>query len=296
MNTGVKDGRLQDGQIKRRLQPGRLNGRIHPYRSRYKLVPLLTPFRHWLNKNLRRPAEKELGSVAAYDLWAEAYDEQPGNLMLDLDQRLFAGLLHRVPVTGKRVADIGCGTGRHWPAIMAEKPGSLTGFDVSPGMLARLHKKFQGAETVLIGDTAFPDIPDCSFDVLVSTLTLAHIADAAAAVKTWCRMLSPGGHLLMTDFHPDVLASGGKRTFVHGKNLISVRNYVFPVEELETELAALGMELVNKTEQTIDASLHHYYVAKNAEHVYDRYLNARIIYGLHYVKSADSWQLADGRK
>ena len=224
--------------------------------------------------------------MAAYDLWAGEYDRQPGNLMLDLDQQLFGDLLSHIPLEDRRVADIGCGTGRHWPAIMAGRPGSLTGFDVSPGMLARLREKFPGSQTVLIGNDPFSGIADQAFDVIISTLTLAHIADAVAAVGTWCRLLAPGGHLLITDFHPDALASGGKRTFVHENRLISVRNYVFPVETLETQLAGLGMILVNKNEQAIDASLHHYYAAKNAEHIYDRYLNAKMIYGLLYKKPA----------
>ncbi len=242
------------------------------------------PFRQWFHKSLSRKVETELGSIAAYNLWSGQYDQQPGNLMLDLDEELFTALLSGVRVKGKRVADIGCGTGRHWPAILQAEPASLTGFDNSPGMLARLKEKFPAADTILIGDSSFPQATDGSFDLIVSTLTLAHIADAAAAVKTWCRLLAPGGHLLITDFHPDALASGGKRTFVHRDRLIAVRNYIFPVEALESALDVLGMKKINKIEKLIDASLHHYYVAKNAEHIYDRYLNAKMIYGLHYVK------------
>src|ERR1700739_4463189 len=90
-----------------------------------------------LKKYIRRRALprqiSESGVVEAYNLWALNYDVQPGNLMLDLDEILFSKLLAAIDIKNKAVADIGCGTGRHWDKILRGGPASLAGFDVSPG-------------------------------------------------------------------------------------------------------------------------------------------------------------------
>src|SRR5438270_4798034 len=52
--------------------------------------------------------------ASAYDLWSATYDDEGDNLLVLLDEELFAGLLARIDVRGKRVVDVGCGTGRHW--------------------------------------------------------------------------------------------------------------------------------------------------------------------------------------
>jgi ubiquinone/menaquinone biosynthesis C-methylase UbiE len=59
-------------------------------------------------------------------------------------------MLARTDVKDKKVADIGCGTGRHWHKIIQQQPLELAGFDVSAGMLSKLKLKFPQAETHLI--------------------------------------------------------------------------------------------------------------------------------------------------
>ena len=63
----------------------------------------------------------------AYNLWSEQYDAQPGNLMLDLDEEIFANVLGKISLKDKTVIDIGCGTGRHWNRILSQKPLDLKG-------------------------------------------------------------------------------------------------------------------------------------------------------------------------
>ena len=67
--------------------------------------------------------------IEAYDLWSSEYDDQPGNLMLDLDELIFSHFLDSIDIKSKIVYDIGCGTGRHWKKIMDQQPGKLVGFE-----------------------------------------------------------------------------------------------------------------------------------------------------------------------
>src|SRR5579864_7026742 len=104
---------------------------------------MLKSFRNLLQKTHAVRVEKN--AVEAYDIWSDSYDSQPGNLMLDLDEQIFTDLLENLDLQNLVVADIGCGTGRHWPRIYDKNPSQILGFDVSPGMLKKLEDKFPGA-------------------------------------------------------------------------------------------------------------------------------------------------------
>lgn len=234
-----------------------------------------------LKKLIRINHLKEKRSVEAYDLWAENYDAQPGNLMLDMDEAVFTELLARVELTGKHVADIGCGTGRHWQKILQHDPATVTGFDVSAGMLKRLEAKFPKANTYQVSDNLFADIPTAVYDVILSTLTVAHIENIEEALTAWCRILKHTADIIITDFHPNALAFGGKRTFQHNSSHISIQNFVHYVYDIEGLLLQNGFHVVSKLERKIDESVKHYYEAKNALPVYEKFKDSRIIYGIH---------------
>lgn len=230
----------------------------------------------------KNPTElRETPVVEAYDIWSANYDAQPGNLMLDLDDLVFSNLVTGISLAGKNIADIGCGTGRHWQKILKEKPSALAGFDVSPGMLAKLKEKFPMADTHVITDNHFSEVEGNTFDIIVSTLTVAHISDLDEAIKAWCRILKDNGDIIITDFHPDALAIGGKRTFNHHKIQIAVENYVHPVNTILEIFLNNGFHLVGMDERKVEESVRHYYADQNALHVYDKFKGMPIIYGIH---------------
>lgn len=231
---------------------------------------------------------QEKNSVDAYNLWAGSYDTQSGNLMMDMDAAIFSELLSEVNITGRQIADIGCGTGRYWPHFFRQKPAGLTGFDVSPGMLERLQLKYPSACVYQIKDNLFTDIPDGSYDVITSTLTVAHIENIEEALRAWCRMLKVKGDIIITDFHPNALAFGGKRTFKHNNTNIAVKNFVHYVSDLEDTLRSHGLTVVNKIERQVNEDVKHYYEAKNALPVYEKFKNSRIIYGIHLRRGYDA--------
>ena len=100
---------------------------------------MITNFKDLLQKT--GLSKTELDPEQAYEIWSADYDDQSGNLMLDLDERIFSDLIGPVDLQNKEVADIGCGTGRHWQKIYAKNPSDLIGFDVSASMLRRAKRK-----------------------------------------------------------------------------------------------------------------------------------------------------------
>jgi SAM-dependent methyltransferase len=244
-------------------------------------IMLKTAFRQFTQRIL---GSKTIESSRAYDLWAAGYDHQPGNLMLDLDEDLFAKLLAGVDLRCRQVADIGCGTGRHWPRLIAEKPASLIGFDTSEEMLKRLREKFPGANAQLAAGDELFNFASKSYDVLCSTLTLAHLPDLSKAFREWDRLLRNGAHLLLTDFHPGMLSRGGQRSFSHEGKLVIIKNYIHSIEQIRQLATQLNWEEISYLERKVDGSVRDYYERRNALHVYENFKGSPVIYGFHFKK------------
>ncbi|HEX4372970.1 MAG TPA: class I SAM-dependent methyltransferase [Puia sp.] len=244
---------------------------------------MLETIKKYFHKNESLLDEKN--AEDAYDLWSQNYDNQPGNLMLDLDEIIFSELLKEINIENKIVADIGCGTGRHWEKILGEHPKSLTGFDVSEGMLNKLKEKFPSSTVKKISDNVFRKEPDNYYDVIISTLTIAHIENINEAISSWARILKKGGDIIITDFHPALLANGGKRTFKVDQHQFAVTNFVHSIDDVSNILRDVNLFIINKIEKRIDESVKHYYQNQNALDIFNKFKGEPVIYGLHAKKN-----------
>ena len=247
---------------------------------------MLASIKDYLQKKIPFSSERQV--VEAYDIWSGSYDSQPGNLMLDLDEIIFSSLLKNINLENKQVADIGCGTGRHWQKLYAGIPASVTGYDVSEGMLNQLTKKFPSAITHRVTDNLLPDVAAGSVDCIISTLTIAHIKNVDEAIASWGRILKKGGDLIITDFHPAILALGGKRSFNHENKNLSVKNYVHPLENVKKLFIKYGFNIIKQEERYIDESVRSYYEAGQAMHVFQKFNGMPVIYGLYLKKQYDT--------
>jgi ubiquinone/menaquinone biosynthesis C-methylase UbiE len=216
----------------------------------------------------------------AYNTWAKDYDNQPDNLMLALDEEIFTGLLNDIDVQNTIVADIGCGTGRHWKKLLEKNPKKLIGFDVSEEMLKMLQQKFSFSDTHLLKDDKLPQLKNNSCDLIISTLTIAHIKNAEQVITEWDRVLNPGGYIIITDFHPVALSKGGKRTFRHNNKTIAVTNYVHSIEMLRHVAGQLDLSVLRFEEKVIDETSKPYYEKQNALDVFEKWKGVPIIYGM----------------
>jgi ubiquinone/menaquinone biosynthesis C-methylase UbiE len=110
------------------------------------------------------------------------------------------------PVEGKRVLEVGCGTGELLRALARKgAPARLVGLDPDPAMVAQAEAKLRASGVPGEVERGFAQalpFPDGAFDVVVSSLMLHHL-DAAtkrAALREWRRVLAPGGALVLVDF------------------------------------------------------------------------------------------------
>jgi ubiquinone/menaquinone biosynthesis C-methylase UbiE len=97
---------------------------------------------------------------------------------------------------GRRLADVGGGTGNYAAALQREGWETVV-IDRSPEMLARAREK--GLETICADAQRLP-LADASFDAAMLVSMLHHVEDPAAALGEAQRILRPGGRLAVMLF------------------------------------------------------------------------------------------------
>jgi ubiquinone/menaquinone biosynthesis C-methylase UbiE len=113
--------------------------------------------------------------------------------------------------TGHKVLDVGCGTG-YLTRIIAPvvgPDGQVTGVDPAAPMIEYARRLAPDNCTYLLGEGQDLDLPDESFDVVVSSLAVHHMPAERRgdALREMYRVLRPGGRLLIAEYRPPATPS-----------------------------------------------------------------------------------------
>ena len=128
---------------------------------------------------------------------AAAADEE--NFPTTIDPRIYHVQLileYFGDLNGKRVLDVGCGKGR-FARVLAERfsGASIVGFDLAEAMLRHVPA---GVNACAGSMTALP-FPTAAFDCAYATESLEHAIEIDAAVAEMCRVVRPGGRIVIID-------------------------------------------------------------------------------------------------
>ncbi len=139
--------------------------------------------------------------------WARQYDWLVKLLTLGKEKAIRETTLELAKLSpGDKVLDVGCGTGTL--AIMAKgivgPTGEVYGIDPAPEMIdVARHKSARASVEVnlQVGLIEAIPFPECTFDVVLSSLMVHHLPDdvKAKGLREVQRVLRPGGRLLVID-------------------------------------------------------------------------------------------------
>lgn len=201
----------------------------------------LALLRTWLigNKNTTKTVLKEIKSLTnnkiishknidkygmkeGYRLWASTYDIMP-NLLIEIEEPIVKSLLKKF--APGNALDAACGTGRY-SKYLEYLGHRVTGLDLSPAMLSKA--KAENLKINFIkGNLEKLPFKDYSFDLVVCALTLTHLPNIKPAISELFRVLRPGGHVILSDIHPWIVAMGGQADFHDEKgNHGYITNYI----------------------------------------------------------------------
>jgi ubiquinone/menaquinone biosynthesis C-methylase UbiE len=165
--------------------------------------------------------------------------------MAEVEEIVVKSLLRSLNFTD--VLDAATGTGRY-ACYLAENGKRVAAVDFSQKILAEARKKAEDRELSIdfrcedISDLSFAD---SSFDLVICALTLAYIDDLKKPIKEFVRILRNGGHLIITDLHPQMQTSLGPcyKAVIAGQERF-FPNYHMSVEKYTDTLEAVGVNVV----------------------------------------------------
>ncbi|HEX5431370.1 MAG TPA: methyltransferase domain-containing protein [Bryobacteraceae bacterium] len=156
----------------------------------------------FLNRILRRPgplcgqSSASAAEIRAYFNRAAADEEHYPST---IDPRIYHVKLileHLGDLSGKHVADIGCGKGRFARILKESYPSaSVAAVDIAEAMLTHVP---QGIHRVAGSITAIP-LAAASCDGAYATESLEHAVDIPAAISELTRIVKPGGRIAIID-------------------------------------------------------------------------------------------------
>ena len=141
-------------------------------------------------------------TIDAYRSWAPTYDEP--NTLFEVDEPIVLGIVDSLPVGD--ALDAACGTGRY-ARQLAARGHRVVGVDSSPDMLDAARTNLPEAD-FRVGDLSALPLDDDSVDLAVSGLALSHVRDLASVFAELVRVLRPGGHLVVSDAHHELVLRG----------------------------------------------------------------------------------------
>lgn len=172
--------------------------------------------------------------IAFFDSWAPEWDAG-----MVCDDEVIDIILDNAGVhSGSRVLDVACGTGVLVPYYLMRSVSSVTGVDISPGMIAVARSKFGQDNVHLICADAETGSFGTGFDSIVIYNAFPHFADSGRLIGNLVSMLSPGGIL--------TVAHGMSRDRVNSHHSGSASRVSNGLPEAE-DLAALFSEHLEVT-------------------------------------------------
>lgn len=186
--------------------------------------------------------------------------------------QVLTALADAIDGRGTRVLEVGCGTGNHLAALVAETGCAGIGVEPSPAMRGRAVER--GLEARAGSAEALPVDSD-AFDFVFSVDVIHHVGDRGAFYAEARRVLAPGGRICTVTDSEDIIRGRAPQS-VYWPDCIDVEIDRYPaIATLCAEMAAAGFDAIAERE------VGHHFTLTDAAPYRDRAFSA-----LHLIDDA----------
>lgn len=144
------------------------------------------------------PAELEKFESIAHQWWDTDSEFKP---LHDINPLRVGYIERHIPLTDKKVLDIGCGGGILAEG-MAHRGAKVTGIDMAAGSLdvAKLHLLESNLDIDYRQITAeeLAELEPAQYDVVTCLEMLEHVPEPASVIAACAKLVKPGGHLFLS--------------------------------------------------------------------------------------------------
>jgi ubiquinone/menaquinone biosynthesis C-methylase UbiE len=185
-----------------------------------------------------------------YEATADAY-----SVMMDseIDLPLYTEVLSRLQAnlvtTSGVLIDTSCGSG-HMLSMYRHQFDSarpLMGLDLSPSMVKIASGRLGGAADILVGDMRdLGMVEDVSAAGVISFFSLHHLPpdDVRQALGEWCRVLAPGGQLLLAAWE-----GNGSIDYGEASDVVALR---YRQSEMSSWVRDAGLDITRSTVEPVE--------------------------------------------
>lgn len=220
---------------------------------------------------------RALAASEGYRLWAPTYSDETA--ISFLENRLVESMTP--DLSGLRLLDAGCGTGRRLRNTGAAK---AVGLDQSYEMLS---VGGDIADRDLVhGDVRNMPFAEKSSDVIWCRLVLGHLPHIEPAYSEFARVAGDRATVIVSDFHPSAWDAGHRRTFRYGDDLVELEHYVHRSDQHIQAARAAGFELLEIREAKIGDEVRLFYDAAGRLDSYPRDRGLPVVLALSFLRKA----------
>jgi len=154
-----------------------------------------------------------------YRLWAPTYDRGL-NPVVALESRILCGRLG--DLSGKRVLDVACGTGR-WAKYARDHGANVLGIDRCAEMLQRCPVR------AVLADAGLMPVAREWADITICALAFGYLD---SPMRELIRATKRGGSILVSDVHPKALDRQWKQSFRRDSQIYEIQHRRYDLCEL----------------------------------------------------------------
>jgi SAM-dependent methyltransferase len=193
---------------------------------------------------------RTLSAREGYGLWSPSYED---TVKEDMDLWLLEQVRTVDWAGARRVADLGCGTGRTGSWLKDRGVRSIDGIDLTPEMLDRARRR--GVFDVLaVADVCASGLESGTYDLITTSLVDEHLKDLRPLYRESARLACAGAAHVLVGFHPFFIMKAGMPTHFNGPDgqPLAIETHVHLFSDHVRAALEAGWSLAEMHEQVID--------------------------------------------